>query len=442
VVLDGLIVGTSILFLGWVWVVGDRYRVATDGPLEKVIGLAYPVGDILILTVVLIVGVRARQRGLSVGYLCASLVSLAFADGLFALSLNASYEGILPDIGWFVGFLLLALAAARSRPLGPATEERPVGLAGLLLPYAALPPIVVLFASKALRGKPLDPVLVWVGAVIVVVVLVRQIGALAENARLSAEVGRRVDQLSRSNNDLEHFASLASHDLREPLRVVTAYLRLLDRRYAGRLDQDARDFIGHALDATSRMQRLVEGLLELSRIGAGPVPETYADSHHALEIALGNLGPRIELAGATVEAGPLPVVRGDFVQLVQLFQNLVGNAVKFRGEAAPHISVTASGGPEGWLFVVSDNGRGIAASEHERIFGIFERLDDDGHYRGTGIGLAVCRRIVERHGGRIWVESVPERGAAFAFTIGNRISLVHPAQAADVADPAGAAEAL
>ena len=224
-------------------------------------------------------------------------------------------------------------------------------------------------------------------------------------------------ELSRSNRDLEQFAYVASHDLQEPLRSITGYLQLLERRYKDRLDAHADEFIAYAVEGAARMQALINDLLAFSRIGSRGSPFAPADTQKVLDEALRNLGKAIEESGAVVTHDPLPTVNGDATQLVQLLQNLVGNAIKFRGQEPPQIHVGAR--PEGdqWLFSVRDNGIGIDPQYAERIFVIFQRLHLRTEYPGTGIGLAICKRIVERHGGRIWVESEQGKGATFYFTL-------------------------
>ena len=225
--------------------------------------------------------------------------------------------------------------------------------------------------------------------------------------------------VERSNRELEQFAYVASHDLQEPLRMVSSYTQLLSQRYADKLDKDAAEFIGYAVDGANRMQRLIQDLLSYSRVTTrGREPERV-DAHAALGAALANLQTLIEETGALVVNGDLPTVKADVTQLTQVFQNLIGNAVKFRkAEEPPRVRVEAVPGPDGFhTFSVADNGIGIDPAYFEKIFVIFQRLHGRGEYPGTGIGLALCRRIIERHGGRIWVESAPDRGATFRFTL-------------------------
>jgi signal transduction histidine kinase len=233
----------------------------------------------------------------------------------------------------------------------------------------------------------------------------------------TAALRKAVDDLRRSNRELEQFAYITSHDLQEPLRMIASYLQLLERRHAERLDGEAREFIGYAVEGAKRLQTLISAVLEYSRVGTHGAVPAPTDSGAALASALANLEARIRESGARVTHGPMPVVRADSAQLVQLFQNLVGNALKFRGAAPPEVHVAAERTPQGWEFAVRDNGIGIAPEYHERIFRMFQRLHGRRAYEGAGIGLAICQRIVERHGGRIWVESAEGAGATFKFTL-------------------------
>jgi signal transduction histidine kinase len=227
----------------------------------------------------------------------------------------------------------------------------------------------------------------------------------------------KTEELARSNRDLEQFAYVASHDLQEPLRMVTNYVQLLSRRYKGKLDPDADDFINFAVDGAIRMWKLINDLLTYSRVGTQAKGLKPTDCENVLKHSLDNLKIAIEENEAVITHDPLPTVMGDHLQLGQLFQNLIGNAIKFRGEEPPRIHISASRNGSGWTFSVRDNGIGIAPEYVERIFVIFQRLHNREEYPGTGIGLAICKKIVERHGGDIWVESEVGKGTTFYFTL-------------------------
>ena len=243
------------------------------------------------------------------------------------------------------------------------------------------------------------------------------VGAAIERVDLVRQLARRAFELERSNQALQEFAYIASHDLQEPLRMVASYLQLLRGRYGGKLDADADEFINYAVDGARRMQSLINDLLEYSRVGTTSEPMRPTNLAEVLATAAVNLRATIEESGATVVVSAMPTVLGDAGQLVQLMQNLVANAIKFHGDAAPEVHVDARRGSGEWDIVVSDNGIGIEPRHADRIFQIFRRLHAANEYPGTGIGLAICRKIVERHGGRIWVEPNAGRGAAFHFTM-------------------------
>jgi len=229
---------------------------------------------------------------------------------------------------------------------------------------------------------------------------------------------RTADELARSNQDLEQFAYVASHDLQEPLRMVAGYLQLLSERYRGRLDEKADKFIDYAVDGAERMSGLIRDLLSYARLNTRAGQLRGIRVEEALGDALRNLHSAIQESGAAISHDPLPEVRADQTQLAQLFQNLVGNAIKFRcPERAPQIHVSARRDDGQWLFTVQDNGIGFDPQYQDKMFLIFQRLHSRGKYPGTGIGLAICKRIVERHGGTIWASGKPDQGAAFSFTI-------------------------
>jgi len=229
---------------------------------------------------------------------------------------------------------------------------------------------------------------------------------------------RKVEELNRSNEELGQFAYIASHDLQEPLRMVTSYTELLSRRYKGKLDSDADEFMAFAVDGAHRMQQLIKDLLTYSRVASDERRLRETSSQDALAHALRNLRKAIVEAGAHVTHGSMPMVIADEMQLVQVFQNLIANAIKYQTHGAPRVHISAArDATGGWIISVKDNGLGIEPQYFEKIFGMFQRLHQRDEFSGTGIGLAVCKKIIEQHGGRIWVTSEPGEGSLFQFTL-------------------------
>lgn len=265
--------------------------------------------------------------------------------------------------------------------------------------------------------------------------LANQIGIALSQAQLLEQQTRQSQELARSNAELEQFAYVASHDLQEPLRMVTSYLQLLESKYKSQLDANAEQFIDYAVDGARRMQTLINDLLNYSRVSSRGQPFIQVDLETILKRAIANLQVAIEESGAVISHEPLPVIMADPTQITQVLQNLIANAIKFRGEISPKIHIGAiketepaegeiltqrwiqSTGYSKWLFSVQDNGIGLEAQYAERIFIIFQRLHSRSKYSGTGIGLAICKKIIERHGGSIWVESKLGQGSIFYFTI-------------------------
>jgi light-regulated signal transduction histidine kinase (bacteriophytochrome) len=235
--------------------------------------------------------------------------------------------------------------------------------------------------------------------------------------RLRDDHKQAQQELARSNQDLEQFAYVASHDLQEPLRMVATYTQLLAERYHGQLDANADKYIQYAVDGALRMQTLVQDLLTFSRVGRQDTDLQSIDCNGVVAMAMKNLQAAISESGAQIVCDPLPVICGDRSQLQQVFQNLIGNAIKFRGSEPLVIRVSAVQDAKTWVFSVADNGIGISPDHREIIFAIFKRLHTRAEYPGSGIGLSICKKIIERQGGRIWVESSRGRGSTFRFTM-------------------------
>jgi PAS domain S-box-containing protein len=240
---------------------------------------------------------------------------------------------------------------------------------------------------------------------------------VTDRKRAEETLARRADELRRSNEELEQFAYVASHDLKEPLRMVASYTRLLAEEYEDLLDDEGKKYIGYATDGAKRMQALIDDLLAYSRVGRVEAPPQPVDLNDVMGVVRDNLASLLEESAGLLEVGELPTIAGNPTVLVQLLQNLVANAIKFRGDKPPLIWVSCQHRDDELVIAVEDNGIGIAPQYHQRIFQVFQRLHSRSEYEGTGIGLAVCKKIVEQSGGRIWIESEPGQGTTFYFTL-------------------------
>jgi len=240
---------------------------------------------------------------------------------------------------------------------------------------------------------------------------------ITERKRAEEALAHQAAELARSNAELGQFAYVASHDLQEPLRMIASFAQLLAKRYEGRLDADADEFIGYITDGAGRMQRLISDLLSYSRIGRTGKQLAPTDCAKVMDVVRSNLRAAIREAQAEITTDPLPMLLGNETQLVQLFQNLIGNAIKFRADRPVTVHLGATRQGKEWCFTVRDNGIGFDPQYADRVFMIFQRLHARSEYPGTGIGLAICKKIVDRHGGRIWVQSAPDNGTTFFFTL-------------------------
>jgi signal transduction histidine kinase len=352
----------------------------------------------------------------------ANAVEAARGPGLLAVAgdiraFHADY------VAWHATFLL-PFVARSNRAKGGSFELRGKALVDDMRARVAHATEI---GNSAIAAAIARTRLAIVGSIAAIVVLTLVLGSAALNSerrrtieerRLRALIAVRNDALESSNRSLEEFAYVASHDLQEPLRTVASFTQLLQKRYAGRLDSQADEYIAFAVDGALRMQQLIADILAYSRITTHAKPAAPVDLTAIVDRALANLQAAIaETRAEVVVERTLPTVPGDAAQLLQLFQNLLGNALKYHRSPSPRVTVNAVCEGDEWLFSVADNGIGIAPEYFERIFRIFTRLHTRAEYSGTGIGLALCRRIVERHGGRIWVESREGNGATFFFTL-------------------------
>lgn len=354
-----------------------RYRGLLEAAPDAMIVVNH-IGDIVLLNAQAEIQFGYRRDSL-LGRSVTAIIPEGFAERLVADALRSHEDALAQQIG--TGIELVGRRKDGS--------EFPIEI--MLSPLASPEGILVTVAIRNITGRK----------------------------AVEADLLGTLEALKRSNEELAQFAYIASHDLQEPLRMVASYTQLLSRRYKGKLDSDADDFIAFAVDGANRMQRLIQDLLSYSRAGSKDSELTTTSSEQALEQAVINLRGAIEDTGAIVTHDSLPTVLADEMQLTQLFQNLVGNAIKYRGSDMPRIHVSATRSDDGgrWLLSVSDNGIGIEEKYLEKIFGMFQRLHKRDEFAGTGIGLAVCRKVVERHGGIIWAESRPGHGSNFRFSL-------------------------
>ena len=403
--------------------------LTNSGRLDQVIGAALGVTTLAVLTVLLWRDDPRLFRAESPSHVLLKLplATLLLVDDQRVV--RYANDAITPLLGFapaeLVGFPFDDLFEREARAaLGPLLAD----------PHPGEPPRVAEVPGHRKDGRavPLQVVVQsarWEGVSVWGVLL----QDLAEREKLVLALAARGAELARSNRELEQFTYIASHDLQEPLRMVGSYTQLLQRRYGTQLDGDANEFLRYAQEGAARMRDLIDDLLAYSRLGTRTEAFQRVAVATVIQRVLANLRESIAEARAEVTVGPMPEVDGDPTQLAQLFQNLIANAIKFRGPEPPHVRVTAERRGADWQFAVADDGIGIPPEYQDRIFVIFQRLHSREEYPGTGIGLAVVRKVVERHGGRVWVESSgrPGDGTTFRFTLP-----VERARAAAAARPA------
>lgn len=439
--IDAAIIGLGLASISWVVLIAPSLSSTSLDIPGRLTSVAYPLLDIVLLSLAVRLAVSPGGRTRSHWLLLLWIAGQFAADSGYAVTtLNGTFKfGDLTFIGWLLSFVFVGAAGLHPsmRTLAQPSENRPQ-MAGrgrlVILAASSLIPTGLMLLGLVQRRTDDSPVLNFISAALFLLVILRVSGLMVDIAQqkriqllLQREVSVReqaeerlkhqAEELQRSNAELEQFAYVASHDLQEPLRMVASYTGLLKRRYAGKLDAEADEFMDYAMDGVTRMRALINGLLTYSRVGNEPKPLEKTDSRAALDRALANLQAAISDRNASVLAGRLPTVMGNPLQLTQVFQNLVGNGLKFCKAPRPEIRVDAVRRGDEWVFSVRDNGIGIDPQYRDRIFLIFQRLHKRDEYDGTGIGLAICKKIVERHGGRIWVESEPGKGATFRFTL-------------------------
>jgi signal transduction histidine kinase len=419
--LNFLLVGCALLLVDRptgrsYWLAQFLILVAAAASLLALIGYAYDVKSLYGVSSYI---PMALHTALTFIALLAGLLCARPDRGLIAIVVSNRVGGVIArrllPAAIFVP-VVLGWLRLKGQQVGLYDSE--LGVALMVVSSIAIFAVLVMWSARLLnrtdiKREQAEEELRWAYSELEIKVQERT----AELATTNSALQKRAEELTRSNAELEQFAYVASHDLQEPLRMVSSYTQLLARRYRGKLDDDADEFIAYAVDGATRMQTLINDLLAYSRVGTRGSEHAPTDVQRVFEVACANLRMAIEESGAEVASGELPTVIGDEIQLGQLFQNLIGNALKFRGERPIKVSVEAESRDGEWLFSVRDNGIGIEPQYAERIFLIFQRLHGKAEYAGTGIGLAVCKKIVERHGGRIWAESQPGEGSAFYFTL-------------------------
>jgi signal transduction histidine kinase len=328
--------------------------------------------------------------------------------GLLSIGFNRPYMAIAFGTAGGVGLLVVYFGIGLPTP--ELTVEEPSPLSGAVLVVGLLMAFLLALAVHFAQSA-------WIYGKQAKSANEELANQIMERTRAEEVLANQAAELERSNDELRQFAYVASHDLQEPLRMVASYTQLLANRYKGKLDTDADEFIGFTLGGVTRMERLIKDLLAYSRVGRGDKRLEPTDCSAILGQVLDNLRIVIEESGAAVTHDPLPPVMANATQLRQLFQNLISNALKFRGDESPLIHVSSKRNGKQSIFSVQDNGIGIEPQYAERIFIIFQQLHNRTDYPGTGIGLAICKKIVERHGGRIWVESEIGKGSIFYFTM-------------------------
>lgn len=434
--LDAAIITLGLVAISWVYVILPNVEATGLDLFGRVVSLAYPLSDIVLLALAVRLGVSAGAGTPAHWFVILWIASQLAADAVYAVLVldNHFAFGSVNFAGWMLQLVFLGSAAlhpSMARLASPVTAAPPAAFRPrlVLLCGASLIPLTLIIVDRLDAQTDDTPVLVGFSVALFILVMFRMAGLMGrivdQRAALQREVAVRetaearlraqTADLARSNGELEQFAYVASHDLQEPLRMVGSYVGLLKRRYQGKLDSDAHEFIEYAVDGVTRMQGLINDLLTYSRTGRESQPTEPSDAAVAFDRAVANLQAAIEASGARVSRGTLPRVAVGALQLTQLFQNLVGNAIKFCPNGAPEVQVGAELRGGEWLFHVRDNGIGIEPQYRERIFQIFQRLHKRGEFPGTGIGLAICKKIVEGGGGRIWVESEPGKGSTFFF---------------------------